>query len=294
MSKFTKIANFHKNVNIIVRIAKRIRQRAKHPFNRLIMKRPYLFLLAGLIVVSLGFTFTRAHRPVVTSPGFALVELYTSEGCSSCPPADKLVAKIAVEYKDKEVYVLAYHVDYWNHLGWRDVFSNPQYSQRQRNYADYLKLDGVYTPQAIVNGKTEFVGSEEGKMRAAIQANLSKSATADLALTNLKISGNKATLQYKITGATNASLVLAVIQKHAQTQVKAGENSGHMLTHINIVQKLQTIGLKNNSGNADISLPDGFNAKDWGITAFVQSNHDGAILAAQKANVDGATLASIN
>jgi len=261
------------------------------------MKRQYLFLCSALLAVSLGFAFTRIHRPAKNTnatPGFALIELYTSEGCSSCPPADKLVAKIAQEYKEKEVYILAYHVDYWNNLGWRDVFSSPQYSQRQRNYADYLHLDGVYTPQAIVNGKTEFVGSEEGKMQAAIQAGLSKSATAELVLTNLKIGNNKASLQYTITGAANASLVLAVIEKHAQTQVKAGENSGHMLPHINIVQKFQTISLKNDSGNAEISLPDGFNAKDWGITAFIQSNRDGAILAVQKANVDGATLAAIN
>jgi len=258
------------------------------------MKRQYLFLCATLLAVSLGFAFTRVHRPVAGGPGFALIELYTSEGCSSCPPADRLVAKIAQEYKDEEVYVLAYHVDYWNHLGWRDVFSSPQYSQRQRNYSDYLHLDGVYTPQAIVNGRTEFVGSDEDRMHGAIQASLNKSATAELTLNNLKISGNKAGLQYKVKGATDASLVLAVIQKHAQTQVKAGENGGHMLPHINIVQKLQTINLKSDSGNADISLPDGFNTKDWGIIAFVQSNRDGAILTAQKANLDSATLAAIN
>src|SRR3954465_6750353 len=81
--------------------------------------------------------------------GFALVELYTSEGCSSCPPADKLVAKIAQEYKDKEVYVLTYHVDYWNRLGWKDVFSDPASSARQRAYSGFLNVDGVYTPQAI-------------------------------------------------------------------------------------------------------------------------------------------------
>lgn len=258
------------------------------------MKRQYLFLLAALVGVSLGFAFTGVYHPANTdhNPGFALIELYTSEGCSSCPPADKLVAKIAAEYKDKEVYVLAYHVDYWNNLGWRDVFSNPDYSKRQRNYVKYLKLDGVYTPQVIVNGKTEFVGSEDVKMHDAIRQALSKNATAELALTNLKIGNNKATLQYKITGAPNASLVLAVIQKHAETQVQAGENSGHMLPHINIVQKMQAISLKSNSGNVAISLPDGFSIKDWGITAFVQSNHDGTILAAQRANVDG-TLAAI-
>ena len=257
----------------------------------------YYRLLIAAVIVSVAFAFTRTHHDAVTkvavNSGFALIELYTSEGCSSCPPADKLVAKIAQEYKDKEVYVLAYHVDYWNRLGWKDVFSSPQYSARQKEYSNYLKLDGVYTPQAIVNGKTEFVGSDESKMHSVIQQSLSKNASADITLSNVKISGNKANLQYHVTGAqANSNLMLAVIQKHAQTQVRAGENSGRMLPHINIVQKLQIVGLKNNAGNAEISLPDSFNTKDWGIVCFVQSNRDGEIQAVQKAVLDNKELAA--
>ncbi|MES2278791.1 MAG: DUF1223 domain-containing protein [Bacteroidota bacterium] len=261
------------------------------------MKRQYIILIAGLLIVSLGFAFTRIHRTIKkadANTGFALVELYTSEGCSSCPPADKLLAKIAQEYKDKEVYVLAYHVDYWNHLGWKDVFSNPQYSARQRAYSGYLNLDGVYTPQAIVNGRTEFVGSDEGKMHNAIQQSLTKAAIAELILSNVKIGGNKATLQYHVSGAQgNSNLLLAVIEKHAQSQVKAGENNGRMLPHINIVQKLQTISFKNDSGNAEISLPDGFNTKEWGIVGFVQSSRNGEIQAASKVVLDTKELAAI-
>jgi hypothetical protein len=263
------------------------------------MKRQQIILVATLVVATIAFAFTKINRPekkATANPGFALVELYTSEGCSSCPPADRLAAKIAQEYKDKEVYVLAYHVDYWDRLGWKDVFSSPQYSQRQRNYSGYLNLDGVYTPQAIVNGRTEFVGSDDSRMHSAIQQNLSKSPTEDLMLTNVKIAGSKLTLQYHISGNSQITntLQLAVIQKSAQIQVKAGENSGRMLPHINIVQKLQAVSLKSDAGNAEISLPEGFNAKDWAIIGFVQNNRNGEILAVQKAVLDNKDLAAIN
>ncbi len=261
------------------------------------MSNKQIISLAGLTILSLAFTSAKNHHPVKSNhygSGFALVELYTSEGCSSCPPADKLLAKIQQEYQGKEVYVLAYHVDYWNHLGWKDAFSSAEYSQRQRNYSAYLRLDGVYTPQAIVNGHTEFIGSDEGKMRSAITQSLSKNTAEELLLTNIKISGNKATLQYHVSGGTHNAdnLELAVVQKHAQTQVKAGENSGRMLPHVNIVQKLLAISLKNDAGNAEIGLPDGFNAKDWSIIGFVQSTRSGEILAVQKAITRSKELAA--
>lgn len=251
------------------------------------MKSLYSLLSAALLIVGLSFAFTKINRTEIktaTNPGFALVELYTSEGCSSCPPADKLLAKIAQEYKDKEVYVLAYHVDYWNRLGWKDVFSSPQYSERQRTYSVYLNTsDGVYTPQAIVNGRAEFVGSEEAKMNTAIKQALAQNPSGHLELSGLKLNGAKASLQYRASGIPGGNtLMLAIIKKYAQTQVKAGENNGRMLPHINIVQKLQGISLKNDAGNAEISLPDGFNVKDWAIVGFVQSKSNGAILAVQK------------
>lgn len=262
------------------------------------MKRYQLLLLAALLVAGVAFAFTTRYRigskNINGDKGFALIELYTSEGCSSCPPADRLVAKIAKEYGNREVYVLAYHVDYWNHLGWRDVFSSPAYSQRQRTYATYLKLDGVYTPQAIVNGRNEFVGSDEGKMRSAIQQGMSRSSSVDLSLSNYRVNGHTASLQYHASGGTqHNTLMLAVIEKQATTQVKAGENDGRTLPHINIVQKLQAISLKNDAGNAEISLPNGFNSKDWGITGFIQNSRTGEIMAAKQAKPDDKETAGI-
>src|SRR5580704_5223589 len=109
-----------------------------------------LTVAAILTIAALGATaFINArllNKVNGDNKGFAVVELFTSEGCSSCPPADELVAKIEKESKDKPVYILAYHVDYWNRLGWKDVFSSAEYSKRQNEYAGYLHLQQIYTP----------------------------------------------------------------------------------------------------------------------------------------------------
>ena len=106
--------------------------------------------------------------------GFAVVELFTSEGCSSCPPADALVAKVQKESAGKPVYILAYHVDYWNRLGWKDAFSDAAYSARQKQYSHWIKGAEIYTPQAVINGRKEFVGSQEGTLRSTIKADLTE------------------------------------------------------------------------------------------------------------------------
>jgi len=260
------------------------------------MKRHHILFLAGLIAIGICFAFTFKSPKAAkmnANTGFALIELYTSEGCSSCPPADRLVAKIQRAYQGQEVYILAYHVDYWNHLGWKDEFSSAQYSERQRGYSNYLNLDGVYTPQAIINGKTEFVGSDEVKMKSSIQVALGRGTSAALRLSNLKITGAKASVQYHTSGIQgNNNLFLAVIEKYAQTNVKSGENGGHTLAHINIVRKLESVGLKSDTGHAEMNLPDGFNTKDWGVIAFVQGSH-GEILAVQNVAVEDKEMAAI-
>ncbi|WP_183562280.1 DUF1223 domain-containing protein [Mucilaginibacter sp. SP1R1] len=217
--------------------------------------------------------------------GFAVIELFTSEGCSSCPPADELVAKIQKEDKDKPVYILAFHVDYWNRLGWKDVFSSAEYSKRQSEYAGWLKLQSVYTPQIVVNGKKEFVGSEEGTLRNAITAGLRTASTATLALTAQKDQARVA-INYHVIGTDkNSGLLLALVQKTAQTRVERGENGGRTLSHVQIVRKIKSLPLgSGENGNTNITLPDDFNTRDWELIGFVQNKVNGAILAAARAD----------
>ncbi len=243
-------------------------------------------VVAFLVVTVAASAFIKSRNPnkkIIDAKGFAVVELFTSEGCSSCPPADELVAKIQKENKDKPVYILAYHVDYWNRLGWKDVFSSADFSKRQNDYANYLHLQSVYTPQVIVNGKTEFVGSAEGTLRNAIKAGLEKQPAAQLTLTDLKTDQNQASLKYTTEGADkNTILLVAVLEKSAQTKVERGENGGRTLSHVQIVRKLQPVTLKGNSGIANVSLPHGFDTKSWEIIGFLQNKSNGAVIGAAR------------
>ncbi|MEP6614689.1 MAG: DUF1223 domain-containing protein [Mucilaginibacter sp.] len=252
------------------------------------MKSIKIFSLVAFVAVAAGLTaFVRlkASTPVnADDKGFAVIELFTSEGCSSCPPADALVAKIEKESGDKPVYILAYHVDYWDRLGWKDQFSSADFSKRQNEYARYLKLQSVYTPQIIVNGKTEFVGSEEGTLRNAIRAGLQSKAGAKLDLAVANADAKQASLKYTVEGADkNTLLQVAVLEKSATSKVGAGENSGRMLSHVQIVRKLQQVALAGNNGTASISLPNGFDVKNWEIIGFLQNRTNGAITGATKA-----------
>lgn len=215
--------------------------------------------------------------------GFALIELFTSEGCSSCPPADDLVARIAKEDKDEPVYVLGYHVDYWDHLGWRDEFSKAEYSARQRKYAGWLHLDQIYTPQIVVNGKTEFVGSNETALRGAISNMLHKQSTAPLTFTDTRLAAGTLTLRYELKGnAGDRALLVAFVQKNAQSHVKSGENGGRTLSHVNIVRDLNTAGLHQAAGVQNLRVPAGFDLQGWEIVAFLQNTATGEVLSAQK------------
>ncbi|MBK0379862.1 DUF1223 domain-containing protein [Mucilaginibacter segetis] len=226
--------------------------------------------------------------------GFAVVELFTSEGCSSCPPADELVARVQKEYAGKPVYILAYHVDYWNRLGWKDVFSKAEYSQRQSKYAQWLNLRSVYTPQAVVNGQKEFVGSSTGTLHNAIIAGLRKSTNAALVITEVHATNKQATVKYTTEGAPgNAALLLAVVQKKAVSNVKRGENGGRTLTHVQIVREIENVTLEGKrSGTATITLPANFSAREYEIIGFVQNSASGEILAASRSAFNTTDIAS--
>jgi len=226
---------------------------------------------------------TTSKKADPSSTGFAVIELFTSEGCSSCPPADAVIAKIEQESSGKPVYVLAFHVDYWDHDGWKDVFSSADYTNRQKQYAKWLGVSQIYTPQAVVNGTTELVGSEEGKLRKAISDNEAVDAMSQINLSAVKAGPGKVNLQYQTEGSTgNSTLVLAVVQKSAQNNVGAGENKGRTLSHVQIVRALKVVNAKH-SGSTSIDLPAGFDATGGEVIAFVQNMQTGLITGATRA-----------
>lgn len=216
--------------------------------------------------------------------GFALLELYTSEGCSSCPPADELLGKIQNELKDKNVYVLSYHVDYWDKQGWKDIFSNADFTKRQYDYAKYMEKDPIYTPQVIINGKIDYVGSQETSLRNGIKSALSKPVSTNLSL-EASQNANSLSVNYNVESTSkNSRLLIAVVQKEAKSNVKRGENAHRVLSHYQIVRNLQSVDLnKAKKGTALVHLPKNYSTQDFEIIGFVQDMNSGAILEVKRA-----------
>jgi hypothetical protein len=239
-----------------------------------IKKRFAIIIIIAAIAFAISYSispYTTINNNDASNKGFAVIELFTSEGCSSCPPADAVAAKLSEEYKDN-VYTLGFHVDYWNRLGWKDIFSNAAYSQRQYRYGQIFHLNSVYTPQVVVNGKTEFVGSNEGRLRNTIIQELKNSPTANIELTAKSNNNKTVNISYKVDKVSNAVLNIALIQLHAQSNVKGGENEGRMLQHVNVVRDFKTVNIsKAAKGNTDLILPAGLSAKDCKVIAYLQN-----------------------
>jgi len=210
----------------------------------------------------------------------ALVELFTSQGCSSCPPADELLANLIKEYNDnQQVIAISFHVDYWDRLGWKDPFSQRVFTQRQRNYVDKLDLRSAYTPQMVVNGKYEFVGSDKSALQSALkkaQDDFSKVSVKNLMA---KASNDAITVSYEIDGKTDEDQVfLCLISPKEVTSIKRGENGGRILTNTNVVLQMSE-GLNNSKGTYDFKVPES-KKKDLAIVAFVSEKNSMAVKAA--------------
>jgi len=218
--------------------------------------------------------------------GFAVLELFTSEGCSSCPPADELIAEIQKESEGKPVYVLAYHVDYWNSKDWKDIFSSPEYSQRQVQYGSWLSSPQIYTPQLVINGIAQYVGSDESNIRSAVQKQLAAGSVSMLTL-QAHQADKDLVIQYQIVNMVKGSrLLIAVVQKAAQSKVLGGENAGHTLSHVQIVRELKDEAiLPSGSGSVKVALPKGFNVQGWEVIGLVQDQGTGQIFGAAKADL---------
>jgi hypothetical protein len=236
-------------------------------------------IFSPLVIALVLFSFMYKNEKFnKAETGFALIELFTSEGCSSCPPADGLVAKINAEMSNKPVYILAYHVDYWDRLGWKDPYSSAGYTKRQNEYAERMNLQSIYTPQIVVNGQTELVGSDESKLRQAIKGGFQKTAVP-LLLHIDKLKTGQATIGYSLPAAGNTALYIACVQKKAQMKVERGENGGRTLSHINVVRSLDR--LPAGTGRTEtVKLPPAFNSGDWELIGFVQNTATGEITAA--------------
>jgi hypothetical protein len=232
-----------------------------------------------------GFCFCTGSANKSPAPkqrsGSAVIELFTSEGCSSCPPADRLLATVKHEFGDSNVLVMAYHVDYWDRLGWKDQFSSAANTDRQNFYARMFKETSIYTPQAVVNGATQFIGSDRDKILDAIHQSSVRSSDfkiqAKAEAGKVLVSVIDAVLQ------THESIVIALVQKHGSTMVKRGENAGKELSHVNIVREFSILSSKDKT--VSFLLPENYKANFF-VAALIQNQQTG--------NISGYNSSAIN
>jgi hypothetical protein len=220
-----------------------------------------------------------------------LVELFTSEGCSSCPPADRFLQALDEQpVQGAEMIVLSEHVDYWNHIGWKDPYSASVYSQRQSAYAKRFGLDSVYTPQMVVDGTTEFVGSDSGLADKVFRKALSV-PKLPVHLSSVSADAPNTLRAHLETGALDASfgsreadVYVAVALNRAESQVSAGENAGHRLAHVSVVKTLTKVGtLKEGqvlAQDVPLKLERGSDSRGLRLIAFIQEPRQGRVLGA--------------
>jgi hypothetical protein len=224
-------------------------------------------LLSALILLCSLVSF--AKQPVGNPQGFAVVELFTSEGCSSCPAAEAALADIHSKYPSG-VFILEFHVDYWDNIGWKDVYSSKDYTLRQQHYVTAMHLNTAYTPQAVINGKQELVGSDRKKLGELIEADLRK-VPANTVNVTASANNNEVTLNYTLSNTNGEALNCALVQKSAETDVRRGENAGRKLQHFNVVRSLKTIYPAQRQGSISIALPKGLNPADCMVIAYTQN-----------------------
>jgi hypothetical protein len=246
----------------------------------------WLFLVAGMLAQSANCGDTVANQPFKNSPpsGFALLELFTSEGCSSCPPADEEMIRLGKEFGD-HLYVVGFHVDYWDKLGWKDAFSDPSYSQRQRGYASFFGLEGVYTPQVVINGNIQMVGSDDVRIRQGVQGAFQTPVVHALDCSVSHTPDGTVSISFRIKEATDRTLNLALVQLFAASRVESGENHGKLLHHRNIVRAFQTIDPKALEGNAKFQIPGGLTAADCHLIGWIQDRNSHRVLDAFEAPI---------
>jgi hypothetical protein len=240
-----------------------------------------LFLINAL---ASGYTqTTHANRTPV------LVELFTSEGCSSCPPADALLAKLDHDQpvQNAEIIILEEHVDYWDELGWHDRFSSHQYTERQSQYSNRLGVDGVYTPQMIVDGTDQFVGNDSFHAHRSITSAAQKTKL-NLSLSRPSVDARKISSSVSLPASSDsqahAELYAALVDALDTTDVRSGENGGRRLQHAGVVRNLQRIGTLNDlrTGSLKFSLNAPGDAKltEMRLVVFAQQSDQGNVLGA--------------
>jgi hypothetical protein len=215
-------------------------------------------LVGGMVAMSAQSNRpdAKAHRP---AHGAVLVELFTSEGCSSCPPADALLRKINGKYTDSGQLIVGVseHVTYWNYLGWSDPFSSEAYTERQSAYGERFHLDSIYTPQMVINGEEQMVGSDSSGLLRAIRKE-EQQPPVDIQITSASLSGSTLSVGFSVSGSIpgrGAEIYAILAEDAASSNVLRGENSGRMLSHVSVARTITRVASIQTATERTIDLP---------------------------------------
>jgi len=230
-------------------------------------------LATGLGAPFNGPTARQTHGPWA-------VELFTSQGCSSCPPADAFLGKLA---QRPDVVALSFHVTYWDYIGWKDRFASPEFTERQRTYARMLKQRSVYTPEMVVEGAAHAPGIDPGPIEAMLaEAKRRAASRATPQLTRASDGSLEVKLAAFSLDRPAAEVVLVVYDRRHSTAVPRGENTGRTLGNFNVVRRLETIAERWSGAAASWTVPADRFAPDQGLAVLVQAVDCGPILGCNK------------
>ena len=219
-----------------------------------------------------------------------LLELYTSEGCPTCPPADANLARLEKEQPlaDTEIITLALHVDYWNSLSWKDIYSSPLFSRRQQIYTQALKINQSYTPQMVVDGQTQLIGNNIAKAQKAILE------AAKINKATIEITPNATNYKIKISDIPPheiATVFLAIAEDNLASNRKSGLKSGANTEHVSVVRELKSLGmLTTQQVNLEIEtalqIQSAWKKENLKLVVFVQENGSRKILGVSRISLD--------
>ncbi len=238
------------------------------------------------VVMGALFLALAAPRPgLAGSAPQVVVELYTSQGCNSCPPADRLLGRLAAR---DDVIALTFNVDYWDYLGWKDTLAQPAHTERQRHYASALRNRTVYTPQMVIGGRQHAVGSDTAAVSAAIEAEQRRSEGSPIlhlkhrdgrilvSLDALEAAGRK---------GVNATVWLVRYDRRRDVPIERGENAGNKLSYHNVVRDMRALGQwRGQAMQMDLSRAELVEGGRDGCAIIVQKGPVGPILAAARIN----------